>query len=72
MEKMCNLHYTKNLENLSSLVISAHEKRGLKIQNKWEGKKWFTKHIQRKIKNLFFANCHPTKGFEMSEFSPSV
>lgn len=58
---------------MSSLIIKAHKKKALKTQNKQGGKKkLLTKHIQRKIKNLFLANCHPTKGFEMSEFSPSV
>lgn len=74
MEKMCNLYCIRELENLSSLVISAPEKRTLETQNKCKEKKkyWLAEHVQRKIKNLFFANCHPTEGFEMLEFSPSV
>lgn len=38
--KKCTLHCTEKLENLSSLVISAHEKRALKTQKKWEEKKY--------------------------------
>lgn len=69
------LHCIREVENLSYLVISAPRKRTLETQSKCEGKKinyWLTEHFQRKIKNLFFANCHPTEGFEMLEFPPSA